>query len=637
MQHIIIGTAGHIDHGKTMLIRALTGRDTDTIKEEKLRGISIDLGFTYFDLPGGERAGIIDVPGHEKFLPNMLAGVCGMDLVLLVIALDEGIKPQTREHMEILSQLNVRQGMIVLTKQDCVDVEWADLMEEEITEELKDTIFSAWPRIRVSAVTGEGIEELKKQIIKQREAVRENRDTKAAFRMPVDRVLTLEGRGTVIAGTVLDGKIRSGENIEIYPTGKCVRIRSIQSHGNTIDCAEAGQRAALLVAGMKKEEAARGNVAAAPGSLKNADRLDVRLALSKDTDRILKNRARVHLHIGTKQMLCRAVLFGQDELKAGESCYAQLLLEETAAVKKKDRFILRFYSPLETIGGGVVLNEAGKKYKRSDVNILTRFKQMEEDKEAQLILDFIRASADRMWEREELTSHFGEAAESICEENPADIMILRGKKKAYFTSAGNMERWYEQILTWLEQYRKMHPYQCRIPKKVLKKEVFSRWDNESFELFLNHLVQDDRLHLEKDLFSCRQYPVIKDKRFADTQDMLLQKLVDARFQFMNIGELCPEKMPEDMYYDILATLESEGEIVQISEELYTTAGLMREVISMVEKYFKNSDVLTYTALRDMLKTTRRSVRPLVAYFDANGITEPCGKETERMKGNRCII
>lgn len=553
-----------------------------------------------------------------------------MDLVLLVIALDEGIKPQTREHMEILTRLNVQHGIIILTKLDCVDAEWADLMEEEIAEDLKDTMFSTWPRIRVSAVTGEGIEELKTQIIKQREAVRESRDTKAAFRMPVDRVLTLEGRGTVIAGTVLDGKIRAGENIEIYPAGKCVRIRSIQSHGHTIDCAEAGQRAALLVAGVKKEDITRGNVAAAPGSLKPSDRLDVRLTLSKDTDRVLKNRARVHLHIGAEQMLCRVVLFGQDELRAGESCYAQLLLEETAAVKKKDRFIIRFYSPLETIGGGVVLNEAGKKYKRSDVNILTRFKQMEEDKETQLILDFIRASTDRMWDREELTSHFGEAAESFFEENPADIMILQRKKKVYFTSVGNMERWYEQILTWMEQYRKKHPYQCRVSKKVLKKEAFSKWDNESFQVFMDDLARNGRVHLDMENVSFTQCPVIKDQRFADTRKMLLGKLEEARFQFVDIRELCPEKMPEEMYRDILTVLEDEGELVRISKEFYTTTDLMQEVIDLVKRYFREHNVLTYIALRDMLETTRRSVRPLAAYLDAQGITEPGGKETERI-------
>lgn len=674
MSSCIIGTAGHIDHGKTELIKALTGRDTDTMQEEKARGITIDLGFTYFDLPGNLRAGIIDVPGHEKFLPNMLAGVCGMDVVLLVIALDEGIKPQTLEHMEILTRLDVRRGIVVLTKLDCVDREWVELMEEEIAAALENTVFAGWERIKVSSIRGDGIEELKQRILVLSAEAKQNRNTEGTFRMPVDRILSLEGRGTVIAGTVLEGRIREGEKIEIYPTGKYARIRSIQSHGENIACAEAGQRAALLVAGMKKEEFARGNVAAAPGTLKLSERLDVRLMLAKNTDRVVKNRMRVHLHIGTGQVLCRILLFGCEELKAGESGYAQLLLEDVVAVGKRDRFVIRFYSPLETIGGGSVLDECPEKHKRSDKDVLARMERLEENKGEQILVDTICNSRDRMLRREELEAYLQEilkqaedpgnreylsiqggsetkkeiemktetdkTAEKIIDTAEkiiytADgtiIWRLRGKKTDYFASADNLELWHDWTVKWLEPYRKKHPYQNRIPKHILKKEVFPKWDSAGFDIFLKYEEMRNRICIGPETIFCFEYPIIKDQRFEKIRENLICRLSQARFRFTDIRELCPEDMPKEMYQEIVRTLEEEGELVQISDVFYTTASLAQEIAERVETYFQEHEVLTYTALKDMLETTRRSVRELAAYLDAQNITAPCGKETERRKG-----
>lgn len=667
MSSCIIGTAGHIDHGKTELIKALTGRDTDTMKEEKARGVTIDLGFTYFDLPGSLRAGIIDVPGHKKFLPNMLAGVCGMDVVLLVIALDEGIKPQTLEHMEILSQLDVRCGIVVLTKLDRVDREWAELMEEEIAAALEDTPFAGWERMKVSSVLGDGIEELKNWISELAVEAKQNRNTEGTFRMPVDRILSLEGRGTVIAGTVLEGRICEGEKIEVYPTGKCVRIRSIQSHGENIACAEARQRAALLVSGMKKEEFARGNVAAAPGTLKLSEKLDVKLTLAENTDRVVKNRMRVHLHIGTGQALCRIQLFGCEELKAGESGYAQLLLENAVAVRKKDRFIIRFYSPPETIGGGIVLDECPKKHKRSDENVLARMERLEENKGELILINTICNSRDRMLRREELEPYLQEIMEQtegaenkeylsiqggaerekeiekrtetdktaekvIYKADGTTIWKLPGKKTDYFVSEDNLELWHDRIVKWLETYRKKHPYQNRISKRILKKEVFPKWDSADFEIFLKFEEMRKRICVGQETFFCPEYAMIRDQRFEKIREMMLCRLSKARFQFADIRELCPEDMPKEMYQEIVGTLEDEGELVQISDTFYTTAPLAQEIAERVEIYFQEYDVLTYTALKDMLETTRRSVRALAAYLDSQNITAPCGKETERRKG-----
>lgn len=637
MEHITIGTAGHIDHGKTKLIEALTGQNTDKMKEERQRGISIDLGFAYFDLPGGIRAGIIDVPGHEKFLPNMLAGVCGMDLVLLVIALDEGVKPQTLEHLEILSQLNVRQGIVVLTKLDSVEVEWADLIEEEVVETLQGTIFADWPKIRVSAVCGDGIEDLKNEILKQAARKKGDYNLSTSFRMPIDRVLSLEGRGTVIAGTILEGRIQSGEEIELYPKGKLARIRSIQTHGETIQSAAAGQRAALLITGVKKSEIVRGDVAALPGTLTDSERLDVKLALSKNTTRVLKNRTRVHLHIGTNQLLCRIILFGTEELRAGEDAYAQLLLEEKAVVKKRDHFVIRFYSPLETIGGGFVLDERAKKHKRTDEKVMIHLRQMEEGKEEQILLDLICNSKDRPISREQLEENlhmnqqsFGKLFSSI-QSNGIKILILKGKKREFFASQYNLDMWYQQILKWFEEELRVRPYCNWREKHILKKDIFQKWENDSFEAFLNYLVQSDQLCRVKEVYSCPAVTVVRDKRFIRTREIINKRLTEARFQFVDYRNLCPKDMSEDMFRDILTVLTKEKELVQISEEFYTTAALEREAVERVNTYFQENDVITYTVLRDMLETTRRSVRPLISYLDEHKITMPCGKETERKK------
>ena len=636
-EHIVIGTAGHVDHGKTTLIKALTGRDTDTIKEERQRGISIDLGFTYFDLPDGRRAGIVDVPGHEKFLGNMLAGVCGMDIVLLVIALDEGVKPQTIEHMEILMQLGVRQGIIVLTKLDRVDEEWAELIEEEIAEETEGTLFSEWPRIRVSSLCGDGIELLKKEIQRQARGKERKQTEDTAFRMPIDRVLSIDGRGTVIAGTVLEGEIQRGNEIELYPTEKCVRIRSIQTHGEGTERVEAGQRAALLVAGIKKDEVKRGDVAAAVGTMRLTERVDVRLNLSRHTERILKNRMRVHFHIGSDQVLCRVILLGCDTLKAGMSCYAQLLLEEKIAVKKGDRFIVRFYSPLETIGGGMILDACAKKHRRMDIGVQEDLKQLEEDKTEQLIYKKICMAKEAPVSRETLkeivgreSREAGKILESI-EKSNREFLTLCGKKKVFFTCRKNMRFWMQQLDNVFINERNVHPYRKWISGDILKKKAFPQWGDCAFIAFVDYLVQAEMLYKKQETYAHPKVPVMQDWKFERMSTLLLEQLTDARFQFLDCRELRPKEISEEDYQDILDVLTEEKKMIRISDIFYTTAELEQEAIARVRAYFQEREILTYTALRDLLETTRRSIRPLIAYLDTKKITEPCGKETERRK------
>ena len=319
MSHVIIGTAGHIDHGKTALIRALTGRDTDRLEEEKRRGITIDLGFTWFDLPDGERAGIIDVPGHEKFIRNMTAGVAGMDLVLLVIAADEGIMPQTREHMDIMELLGVRRYLIVLNKCDLVDEEWLRMVEEEIRGKVRGSILEEAPIIRASAVTGEGIDSLKEQIAGMAAGIRDGRKAESAARLPVDRVFSAAGFGTIVTGTLLEGTIRRGDQLTLYPKGISCRVRGIQVYNEAAEQCCAGQRSALNLAGVEREEIRRGCVLAAPDSVRSGRNVDVRLSLLKGAGRTVRNQTRLHFYSGSAEMLCRAVLLDADSIAPGEN------------------------------------------------------------------------------------------------------------------------------------------------------------------------------------------------------------------------------------------------------------------------------------------------------------------------------
>ena len=322
---------------------------------EKKRGITIELGFAYLDLPEGGRAGVIDVPGHEKFVRNMLAGAGGIDLALLIVAADEGVMPQTVEHLGILSLLEIKHGIIVMTKIDTVDEDWRQLVAEDIRSQVQGTFLGQAPLMEVSSYTGQGVEELRQEIFRQL-AQLEGKKGDIPFRIPVDRVFSMEGFGTVITGTMIEGKLREGDEVTLYPGEKPGKVRNIQVHSQSVDTAYAGQRVAVNFSNLKKSDIQRGDVVAPPGTMHPTMMADVRLNILKEAKRAVKNTSRLHFYHGSREILCKAVLLEGDALEPGQSGYAQLRLEETAALKAGDHFVVRFYSPLETVGGGVILD-----------------------------------------------------------------------------------------------------------------------------------------------------------------------------------------------------------------------------------------------------------------------------------------
>ena len=469
MKNIIIGTAGHIDHGKTTLIKALTGRNTDRWEEEQRRGITIDLGFTYFDLKNGDRVGIIDVPGHERFINNMVAGVVGMDLVMLVVAADEGIMPQTREHMDILGELGIEKSILVLNKCDLVEEDWLELVKEEIKEELEGTFLEQAPIVEVSAATGQGIPELIEVIERLTAEEVVEKDVNTIPRLPIDRVFSLSGFGTIITGTLLAGTISKEDNLQVYPIGKECKIRNIQVHGQDVEKCYAGQRVAINLSNVKKSELRRGCVLAPPNNMKNTMLLDVKLNVLPSSMRVLTNHTRLHLFTGTSEILCRAVLLDKEEIGPGESGFVQLRLEEEIALRRGDKFVVRFYSPMETIGGGIVLEPNPKKKKRFDKDAIEELQRKESGSSEDVIELHVKSHEETMITVTELAKLTALSMEEVTEdvqslEQQGIVKVFRMKKDTYVWHTIHEQNMRHRLTEALCGYHEKYPYRYGMKK-----------------------------------------------------------------------------------------------------------------------------------------------------------------------------
>ena len=635
MKNIIIGTAGHIDHGKTTLIKALTGRNTDRWEEEQRRGITIDLGFTYFDLPGGDRAGIIDVPGHEKFINNMVAGVVGMDLVLLVIAADEGIMPQTREHVDILHLLGIEKSIIVLNKCDLVDEEWLELVEEEVREELAGTFLEHAPVAKVSAATGQGLEELIQIIEKMTEDDLTPKDIHTIPRLPVDRVFTLSGFGTIITGTLVSGTIHKEDTLEMYPVGKECKIRSIQVHGTDRDVCYAGQRVAINLSNVKKKEIARGCVLAPKNSMKNTDLLDVKLNVLDSSMRVLTNHSRLHFFTGTSEILCRAVLLDKEEIGPGESGYVQLRLEEEIAVRRGDKFVVRFYSPMETIGGGVILEPNPGVKKRFHQDVIDELKRKESGSVADVIELHIREHGKTLITLAELAKmtalseqEIQEAAEEL--KSQGQIQEFQLKKDTWFWHADSRRAATEEILAALTAYETKYPYRYGMKKAEVQGIYFQKIRPNLFDRIIEFLEEEGCVKREGEFLCTPDYQVRKDGVFDQVSSVLLDTFKKARFDFVRYSEISLPKVERETGDDILNILLVEGSVVKVTEDMYTLKEYMEEARQAISAHLANDPVITIAQVRDMFQTSRKSAKPILEYMDSIKVTKKTGAESERV-------
>ena len=635
MKNIIIGTAGHIDHGKTTLIKALTGRNTDRWEEEQRRGITIDLGFTYFDLKSGDRVGIIDVPGHEKFINNMVAGVVGMDLVMLVVAADEGIMPQTREHMDILGELGIEKSILVLNKCDLVDEEWLELVEEEIQEELEGTFLENAPVVKVSAATGQGIPELIETIERLTADEVVEKDIHTIPRLPVDRVFTLSGFGTIITGTLLAGTICKEDTLQMYPIGKECKIRSIQVHGENVDKCYAGQRVAINISNMKKSEIHRGCVLAPPNNMKNTMLLDVKMNILPSSMRILTNHTRLHLFTGTSEILCRAVLLDKEEIGPGESGYVQLRLEEEIALRRGDKFIVRFYSPMETIGGGVVLEPNPTKKKRFNADTIEELKRKESGSSEDIIEMYIKNSKDSMLTVAELAKITALSLDEVKQdvdalEEKGIIKVFHMKKDSYTWHRDNDKMLQEEMIKTLQIYHEKHLYRYGMQKAEIHMTFMRKVKPNVFDLYMESLVGEGVMKRRNEFLSLPQHEIVKDRIYQQVESKLLTTFEKAGLDFPKVSEIDFGTVPFEVVEDILLLLMEEKKIIKLGEELYTLTSYIEKSKEIICSMLKEKDLITMAEIRDALETSRKNAKLIVEYMDSIKITKRNGTESERV-------
>ena len=635
MKNIIVGTAGHIDHGKTTLIKALTGRNTDRWEEEQRRGITIDLGFTYFDLKNGDRVGIIDVPGHEKFINNMVAGVVGMDLVLLVVAADEGIMPQTREHMDILGLLGIKKSILVINKCDLVDEEWLELVEEEIQEELEGTFLEGAPVVKVSAATGQGLDELTDTIQQLMSDEVVAKDTQTIPRLPIDRAFTLSGFGTIITGTLISGTITREDVLEMYPIGKECKIRNIQVHGQNQDKCYAGQRVAINLSNVKKKEIRRGCVLAPKNSMKNTDLLDVKLKVLEDSMRILTNHERLHLYTGTSEILCRAVLLDKEQIGPGEEGLVQLRLEEEIAVKRGDRFVVRFYSPMETIGGGIVLEPNPVRKKRFDAQTIEELKKKESGSLGDVMELQIKEHGDTMITLAELAKVMAHSVDELKEyleelKESGTIFVFPMKKDTYLWHRDSEFAVRQKIEETLQKYHSEHPYRYGMKKAEIHNTFLKKIKPNIFDAYIERMTGENVYGRREEYLSLPGYEVPKDAMYLQTEKLIEDTFEKAGYDFVRFSEIDFGKIPRQTAEDVVLMMIDEGKVIRINEEMFTMKHLMDEAKEKIQNHLKEENLITIAQVRDMFSTSRKSAKPILEYMDSIKVTKKTGGESERV-------
>lgn len=641
MRHIIVGTAGHIDHGKTALIRALTGKDTDRLEEEKRRGITIDLGFAYLDLPGGGRAGIIDVPGHERFIHNMAAGAAGMDLVLLVIAADEGVMPQTREHLNILRMLGVKKYLVVLNKCDLAEEEWLSMVEEDIRQELGEDLPENSPIFRVSARTGVGIEALKEEIARYADGEEEETRATGFPRLPVDRVFSVPGFGTVVTGTLLGGRIRRGDELEICPGGMACRVRGIQVYGKEVNECLGGQRAALNLAGAEREQIRRGDVITLPGGIPAGRTVNARLTVLEDSGREIKNQTRLHFFSGTSEVLCRAVPLNQETLGPGQSGYVQLLMETDAALCPGDHFVVRFYSPVETIGGGVVLETDTRRERRFRGEVLERLNRIEQADPKERALMLLRKYGKRMIRlsdfrrKMQMAAGIGEKeADRLIEElcDQGTVKTFSGNGTAYLWHVEDESRAFISVKNALEDYFVQFPYRNGMPRAELMGKSLEGMEKAAADVYLDQLIQERVLTRQDGLIAPAGYEPGETPKLLEVRRRFGDAARECGPRFVQIADVDWGEEESCEVREILSLMERRGEVVMISEGIYTCSQPLSVILEKVEHILDEAGKITVSQVRDLLGAGRRSAKLLLEYTDRIGITKKDGAESERTDG-----
>lgn len=620
MKHIVVGTAGHIDHGKTSLIKALTGRATDTLDEEIKRGISINLGFTYFNLPSGKNVGIVDVPGHEKFIKNMLAGASGLDMVLLVIAADEGMMPQTIEHIDILSYLNIKKGLVVMTKCDMVDDEMIELAEDDIREGLVGTFLEGSDILRVDSLSKRGIAELIQKIDEMSEEVEEKNNNLPA-RLNIDRVFSIKGFGTVVTGTIIEGQIKLNDELEIYPRGKKAIVRNIQVHGNNEEEAFAGQRTAINLANIKVNDIERGDILAAPDSLLESMMIDVKIKLLKHEGCKIENWDRLKLYHGTREILCRAVPLEKEVMKAGDEGFVQLRLEEKIVCKKQDPFVIRTYSPMDTIGGGVIIDVSKEKHSinKHIGEVIEELKIKESGDEKSILEVFLKNNSSTYPKISDMMSYVSlskEKIEEILSQLKADGKIVEINNRIihidYFDFLEG------KLMRILEKYHKSNPLKIGMLKQEAGTKVDSSFKAKDIDAFLALVVEDDRIKIINNLISLKEFEVKLSDEQKKMKSQLESKLDSMGYNDIStIDDICDgNKAKKEVLDSMIGT-----EVQLLDDEYIISTKLYEEAKGKMIDFIKKNGEMSLAEFRDMMDSSRKICMIILESFDKQKITK----------------
>ncbi|MGP5431646.1 selenocysteine-specific translation elongation factor [Enterococcus malodoratus] len=627
MANIVIGTAGHIDHGKTTLIKALTGIETDTTSEEKKRGMSINLGFAYLDLPNNKRVGIVDVPGHEKFIKNMVAGLPGINLVLLVIDAAEGIMPQTKEHIDILTLLGIRDFLIVLTKVDTVDPDLKELVVEDIREQLADTPLAEADLIETDAVTGTGIKELLEKIQEHSEEVKE-RSGSGSARLNVDRVFSVKGFGTVVTGTLLDGSINAGDDLYLYPSQKKTRVRNIQVHETDVKSAQSGQRTALNLANIAIDEVQRGDVLSVSEKLEDTWMLDVKVTCLSEVEGGIGLWDRVRLLVGTREVMARTVPLGVDWIGPGEEGFLQLRLEEQVAVKERDRFILRSYSPMRTIAGGEVLDAAPHKHRRFKVEILESLKAKEEGSLDELIIDFMINKKQPFTKEKELLEYLGTAKEEL--QPIVTEMVAEGRvieTKVGYLAQVSYKKLADRSTEILAAYHKQYRLRYGMPLEEFRSRMRNVLAEKEISALIG-LMKEDLVKEANDKIALVDFEVTFNKYQQEAKEKIEKVLAKNSFTPVKKEELFDlDKNAEE----VLEALDGDT-VVFLTHEYVLLGKVFNQAVKMIQDYIAEHEQMTLGDFRDLTNSSRKASMLILEYMDKQEITKRV--ENYRVLGNR---
>ncbi len=636
MAYLVVGTAGHIDHGKSSLVKVLSGSNPDRLKEEQKRGITIELGFAYLQLPEDNTVAIVDVPGHERFIKNMLAGVAGIDLALLIIAADEGIMPQTQEHFAILQLLEVQRMLIVITKTDLVNAEMITLLKEDIRSFLADTRYEKAPIFTFSAVSQAGKEELLKAL---NEAVVEHAGSsreEKIVRLPIDRVFSLPGFGTIITGTLFSGRISVGDQLFIPLKGKRARVRNLQVHNEFVQTVEVGQRVAVNIAGIEAREIERGDVLTEEGRLMPTQRIDASFTLLKTSAAPLHNFSRIRFHQGTSEVIGRILLWDREELPPGAKAYVQLVLEKPVVVQKEDRYVLRSYSPVTTIGGGKIIEPAACKHKKKDREEALEEMQLKEEGSPGKMLYLALSQSRKPLTPAVLARQIGLGAGQVIKllagmiagkngnKGKVTALSLHEEEQAYLPTS-LAEEWEKALLRETEEYLENNPLEPGIKKAYLRSRLFNNLDSNEFNAFLKYLVGQQKIMVEEGLYIA---PVgvrpIKGPWLKQIQ--AVEKYYrECGWQVPNWKTVVQElQIDEKTGVQLLRYFTRTGGLVQLTPDLYLPKELDTEGQAKLQEWFKQNPDITVAQFRDLVGTSRKTAVPFLEYLDQIKFTMRAG-------------